>query len=760
MGIGFGTVLVLLGLVLALSVAGISSIVGTAGGVVAGSQLDTELGNRFLDHLRWRDKVLAVLSEGTAASFEVEKDPRHCAFGQWYYGAGRQEAQALVPALAPLLAEMEASHSALHQSVVDMEALYRPADRLLPTTLATIQNAHLRWAAAVRDALVEKRSSLGVELDPTRCGLGQWLAASGSRQAYAAASPAFRQAFDALVAAHERLHASGRAIEGKMAFEAATAAEKDLQAAQAQLHLADSEVFSSITSVMEEYINPRRDAAQSSGDLARIRHWNDLDMFTNEEVLQGFLMASLLLGRLQTAGDSSAVWDGFQEQCRQLAAGLAHWQQLVQGDPTLEALAGRVTTTIDGWQAAADAFWRALQEERQAAATIAEAVRIHDEETRPLLREVLGQLDAMKSEAVSALEGYERARDIFKTETAPALAAVSELFTRLRATVRESIGTDTAILAAAERAQARVLAAGGLALTAGLVAAWLITQGLTRLLSRVSAGMHQGATQVRQQAQQQAGAGQSLAEGVAEQAASLEETSAAVEEMAAMSQQNADNASLANGVMQEVSGVVRQADAVTRDLTQAMAAIAASSSDTAKIIRAIDDIAFQTNLLALNAAVEAARAGESGAGFAVVADEVRGLAGRAAEAARHTGTLIESTMDKVRAGTALADRTNQAFASLAASAGKVEALLAEIAAASRDQAKGVEEISTVVSRMDQVVQQTAANAEESAAAASELHRLAEGMQGEMATLMLLTTGQAAATDTPPGSVPGRLTLPR
>jgi methyl-accepting chemotaxis protein len=178
------------------------------------------------------------------------------------------------------------------------------------------------------------------------------------------------------------------------------------------------------------------------------------------------------------------------------------------------------------------------------------------------------------------------------------------------------------------------------------------------------------------------------------------------------------------------------------ELTHSMEEISKASEETFKIIKTIDEVAFQTNLLALNAAVEAARAGEAGAGFAVVADEVRNLAMRAAEAAKNTSDLIESTVKKIKDGGDLVATTNDAFGLVAQSAAKVGELVAEIAAASNEQAQGIGQVNTAVAEMDKVVQQNAANAEESASASEEMNAQAEQMKTIVAQLVALVGGNS------------------
>ena len=205
---------------------------------------------------------------------------------------------------------------------------------------------------------------------------------------------------------------------------------------------------------------------------------------------------------------------------------------------------------------------------------------------------------------------------------------------------------------------------------------------------------------------------QTLAEASSAQAASGEETSSSLEEMSSMTKQNSDNANNANSLMQEANQVITSANNSMGDLTTSMGEISKASEETQKIVKTIDEIAFQTNLLALNAAVEAARAGEAGAGFAVVADEVRNLAMRAADAAKSTADLIEGTVKKIKGGVDLVETTNEGFSKVAESSGKVGDLLGEIAAASKEQAQGIEQINIAVTQMDKVTQQNAAGSEE------------------------------------------------
>ena len=172
-----------------------------------------------------------------------------------------------------------------------------------------------------------------------------------------------------------------------------------------------------------------------------------------------------------------------------------------------------------------------------------------------------------------------------------------------------------------------------------------------------------------------------------------------------------------------------------------MSLISASGEKMAKINKSIDEIAFQTNLLALNAAVEAARAGEAGAGFAVVADEVRSLALRASSAAKDTQELIQSALDQISSGNGLVNQTLQHFQLMQGDGAKVMELVKGIDQALREQTKGIEQVNTALHEMDEVVQRTAANAEQSAAA-GELNEEASELQDHVAGLEDLVGGKA------------------
>jgi len=221
-----------------------------------------------------------------------------------------------------------------------------------------------------------------------------------------------------------------------------------------------------------------------------------------------------------------------------------------------------------------------------------------------------------------------------------------------------------------------------------------------------------------------------------EQASALEETSASMQQMTATVGQNAQNAKKVNELAAQASGIAAKGGEVVREAVGTMNGITQASKKIADIIGVIDGIAFQTNILALNAAVEAARAGEQGRGFAVVASEVRSLAQRSAAAAKEIKDLITDSVAKVDAGSRQVNDTGRTMEEIVASVKKVTSLIAEITAASQEQAQGIEQVSETMTQLEKVTQQNAAMVEEASAAAGSLEEQSKALASAVGVFQL------------------------
>ncbi|KOQ74872.1 methyl-accepting chemotaxis protein [Stenotrophomonas maltophilia] len=267
----------------------------------------------------------------------------------------------------------------------------------------------------------------------------------------------------------------------------------------------------------------------------------------------------------------------------------------------------------------------------------------------------------------------------------------------------------------------------------------------TAQLTGIVRGIQVAADSINNAAQELAAGNNDLSRRTEQQAANLEEAAASMEELTSTVRQNAELARQADSEAHAAGAAVRETEQAMAQMASVMGEIDQSSARISEISTVIDGIAFQTNILALNAAVEAARAGEQGRGFAVVASEVRTLAQRAGVAAKEIKELIEDAAAKVKSGLAVTVESEAAIARVAQASSRTTQLMSDIAAASKEQAAGIEQVNQVVVQMDQVTQQNAALVEEATAASRALEEQAHALTTSVSVFKV----EGAAVSTAP-----------
>ena len=537
---------------------------------------------------------------------------------------------------------------------------------------------HLIWLNKVEELFVENAPTLDVQLDPTQCGLGKFLHGEEGK-ALIQGDPELAALLEAMKIPHDQLHKSG----------------VHLKSTWKQVHPGLSKTL--------------------SARLDDHRKW------------AGSVAKSLLKGdEIQVQTDPAACTFGKWLAGPQVRTLAKEW-------PEFSAIMDKINIHHHN-------LHKSVEKIKQTGDPI-KKIRIYTDTTEPELDRMAKLFASIQSLETDRIKAQAEAHHIYTAEILPAIKATQEKMKPLKEALQNrKIAAQQSMAETRSTAKWTTSIVSSAAVIAGLLLSFFLIGSITKPVFRIIDGLNQGSDQVASASNEVSASSQSLAEGASEQAAALEETSSSLEEIASMTKHNAGHAQKADDLMKEANMIVGQAKDAMDDLTVSMGNISQASEQTSKIIKTIDEIAFQTQLLALNAAVEAARAGEAGAGFAVVADEVKNLAMRTAEAAGDTSALIEGTVEKVRQGSDIVTGTNKAFEQMSRAVAGVAELVTEIAAASNEQAQGIDQVNVAVAEMDKVVQQNAANSEESASAAEEMNAQAKAMKTMVGGLTALVLG--------------------
>lgn len=785
-GGGFGLVLLLLAVTVSLAFLGVNGIVKDAHEVIKGNELDGTLAQIEVDHLNFTAKITSFLTDTKVTELKVKTDPHKCGLGLWYYGEGRKLAEVLVPSMAPLLRDLEAPHVTLHHSAAAIAKANKQVHPGLLLKLADIVRGHLDWVNIVTQRIAEEVGSFARDQDILRTAVqGAISQIDASRRNTVLGDVAARKAAARAIIKQMRYGSGNKDymwvqdINARMVMHPIKPQldGRDLSStkdSRGRLLFAEfSEIAKADGSGFVAYYWPKPGSDKPQPKLAYVQHYKPW----------GWVVGS---GIYLDENDKASVTRAFD-----LAAGVP-FSLNVQLDPTkcglgrflLDPKTKKLADSFPALKRALDAvvpYHNTLHASARKMETlinqhnVEQAMAVYHSETVASLAKIKQLFD----EAIAAEDALQKsaamARAIYSEQTQPSLHKVQDLLHKIRAVAKQNIMSDKVMLDSARATQTWVSTVGVVAILLGIVVAWFLTRSITQpvgaavsaikaaadgdftfhvdknfldrkdemgqmlrgvevmseSLSNTVSEVIIAADTVASSADQISQGNQDLSDRTQQQASAIEETASALEEMTSSVKHNAENANVANDLARQTTAMAKEGDAVVEKTVTTMAEVTQSSRKIADIINVVNEIAFQTNLLALNAAVEAARAGEAGRGFAVVAGEVRNLAGRSASAAKEIQALITESVGHVDQGNEMVEESGKLLSEIIENVGKVADTIAEVTAASQEQASGIEEINRAIAHMDDGVQQNAAMVEEAASASEEMAAVAEELRSQM-----------------------------
>jgi len=605
--IAFGIVITLLLVTGTWAFYGIDGIVGDASETIDGNKLRTDLESKYVDHLIWAKEVNRLLTDDSVTELTVQTDHSKCAFGQWYYGEGREQAEQLAPELKPLLKEFEEPHKHLHSSAIKVADAFEQMDWQVSLQLKQAELDHITWMHKVKDAIFINNSRyINVTKDPAACNFGKWLN-SDELKTLVKEHPEAQNYINAIVEHHNQLHNS--------------------------VYTAEAYQKSGNNRAARNYFNAtiKKNTEQVLSELSEFGNWT-------QHNLEGMKQANHIyqhetMAHLKTIGD---LFDQTIEESKNYIL-------------TDEVMLNQAKTTQTG-------------------------VLVF------IIFAVIAAIILAYFITINLLKPIKKSVSFAKQVTNGDLTALVDI------NQKDEIGQ--------------------LALA--------LSQMVTKLQHIVS-NIKTGSDNLSVASQQLTGGAQQISSGVNEQAASAEEISSSMEEMTANIQQSSENA-------QETLKISMQSSESIQKVANASEENVKSATNINSKIKIVVEIAEQTNILALNAAVEAARAGEHGRGFTVVANEVRKLAERSKSAANEIVQLAEH-------GSNLSEESNELLKAIVPDINKTSKLIEEIAAASREQEQGVNQVNSAIQQFGVVTQQNATSAEEMAGSSEELSSQAQELEG-------------------------------